>query len=152
MTIPQAALDLIKQSEGCRLTAYADPALGWDVPTIGWGHTSAAGSPKVYRGLKITQTEADQILAADIERVAEQVQALVKTRLTANELGALTSFTYNLGMGNLKTSTLLRKVNANDMAGAAAEFGRWTHSGGKELPGLIKRRAAEAKLFLTQDT
>jgi lysozyme len=77
------------------------------------------------------------------------VSAAVTVPLNDNEFGALTSFTFNLGIGNLKSSTLLKKLNAGDRAGAADEFGKWVNAGGKPLPGLVKRRAAERALFLT---
>jgi lysozyme len=150
MALNRATLDLIKLSEGVRLLAYADPAHGWKVPTIGVGHTSAAGPPSVFRGQRITASEADAILARDLKAVEKAVRALVTVPLTANQLGALVSFTFNLGIGNLAKSGLLKRLNAKDYAGAAAQFARWKFAGGRVLPGLVKRRAAEARLFLTK--
>src|SRR5690606_6833672 len=76
-----------------------------------------------------------------------QVDRLVKVPLKQHQFDALVSFAYNAGIGNLRSSTLLRKLNARDFAGAALEFHRWNRSNGKVLPGLVRRRAAEALLF-----
>ena len=142
---------LIKAHEGLRLEAYPDPAHGWSVPTIGVGHTSAAGPPKVERGMKITEAGADAILRQDLAKFERYVTDAVKVPLNQNEFDALVSFTFNLGPGNLRSSTLLRKLNAGDRAGAADEFLKWTKAGGKTLPGLVKRREAERALFRAPD-
>lgn len=141
----QAGLNLIKQFEGCRLEAYKD-AVG--VATIGYGETHG-----VYMGMTITQERAEQLLAARYNIVEAQVKALLKVPVTQNQLGALVSFAYNLGCGNLASSTLLKELNAGDPANIVAQqFGRWDQAGGQVLPGLVARRAAEAKLFLTPDS
>lgn len=147
MKTNDAALALIREFEGLRLEAYPDPAHGWDVPTIGYGHTSAAGDPKVTRGMKITAAGALEILKRDLGQYERAVASAVHVPLNENQFGALVSFTFNLGPGNLKSSTLLRKLNAGDYAGAAAEFGRWNKAGGRVLAGLTRRRAAERALF-----
>lgn len=147
MAINKAALDLIIEFESVRLEAYPDPAHGWNVPTIGIGHTSAAGPPQVFRGQTITAGEAHDILARDLAAVELLVRNLITVPLTDNQLGALVSFTFNLGAGNLKSSTLRRKLNAGDYAGAQAEFYKWDHANGMKLKGLTRRRAAEAALF-----
>lgn len=147
MRTNNAALALIKEFEGLRLNAYPDPAHGWSVPTIGYGHTSAAGAPIVRRGMTITATEAEDILRRDLGQFEAAVRSLVKVPLTENQFGALVSFTFNLGAGNLKSSTLLRKLNAGDYVGASDEFGRWVKAGGKTLSGLVRRREAERQLF-----
>lgn len=144
----KATIDLITEFEGVRLQAYADPAHGWAVPTIGIGHTSAAGPPKVFQGQTITLPEAHAILQNDLKKYAAAVDRLVKVPLNANQYGALTSFTFNLGEGNLAKSTLLKKLNAGDYAGAAAEMPKWNRAGGKILNGLTRRRLAEKELFL----
>lgn len=145
--INKKALDLIKDFEGLRLYAYLDPVNVW---TIGYGHTSMAGAPKVTRGMRVSKEEAEEILKADLERVyIPAVRRHVKVPLNANQLGALVSFTYNLGETNFKGSTLLRKLNAGDYRGAANEFPRWNRAGGKVLNGLTRRRKAEKELFLT---
>lgn len=147
MKTSDRGIALIKAHEGLRLEAYPDPAHGWKVATIGFGHTTAAGPPKVERGMKITEAGADAILRQDLAKFERYVLDAVKVPLSQNEFDALVSFTFNLGPGNLRSSTLLRKLNAGDRAGAADEFLKWTRAGGKTLPGLVKRREAERALF-----
>lgn len=149
MKTNDAGVALIKDFEGLRLAAYPDPAHGWAVPTIGYGHTSAAGAPEVTRGMKITAAGADEILRSDLGQYEAAVSKAVKVPLTENQFAALVSFTFNLGAGALRKSTLLKKLNAGDYAGAAAEFAKWNKAGGEVLPGLTRRRAAERDLFLT---
>jgi lysozyme len=151
MSVNEATIDLITEFEGVVLEAYPDPAHGWRVPTIGIGHTTAAGPPEVKQGMKITEKEAREMLVRDLAKYESAVNRLVKVPLTANQYGALTSFTFNLGEGNLAKSTLLKKLNAGDYAGAAKEFPRWNKAGGKVMNGLTRRRKAEAELFLKPD-
>lgn len=132
-------IDLIKQFEGLRLESYLCPA---GVPTVGWGHTK-----NVKLGTKITREQAERYLADDYLEAESQVANCVKVPLRVNQLDALTSFVFNLGIGNLRSSTLLKKLNKGDYEGAAAEFDKWVYSDGKKLAGLVKRRAAERKLF-----
>ncbi len=140
---------MIAEFEGFMPRWYPDPAHGWKVPTIGYGHTDAAGYPRYAhdKGLILTKDNAKMILARDLVQYERAVEAAVKVPLNANQFGALVSFTYNLGDGNLAKSTLLRKLNAGDYAGAASEFLRWNKAGGKVLPGLTRRRSAERALF-----
>lgn len=147
----QATIDLITEFEGFVPNWYPDPAHGWKVPTCCYGHTDAAGSPK-YADTKnktFTKEEGIAILRKDLEKYAAAVDRHVKVPINSNQRGALASFTYNLGEGNLQSSTLLKKLNAGDYAGAAQEFPRWNKAAGKVLKGLTRRRAAEQKLFLT---
>lgn len=139
MHTSQKGLDLIKSFEGLRLSAYRCPA---DIPTIGYGTTSG-----VKMGDTITKERAEELLREDVKRFEAQVFRLVKVPLSQGQFDALVSFVYNLGAGNLSNSTLLRLLNAGDYAGAAAQFDRWTKAGGKVLPGLVRRRAAERALF-----
>ena len=141
-----AGLALIKEFEGFVPTWYKDPVGVW---TIGYGHTDNAGSPKyaTSKTMILSEAEATAILQRDLGQYEDSVARLVKVPLNENQHGALVSFTYNLGAGNLGSSTLLRKLNAGDYAGAAAEFPRWNKAGGKELAGLTRRRAAEQALF-----
>ena len=132
---------LIKDSEGCKLKAYKCPAGIW---TIGYGHTG----PDVYAGKVITQQEAEVILENDLKKFVDGVDQLVTVQLTKNQLGALVSFAFNVGLGALKNSTLLKILNQGRYADAAEQFLRWNKAGGKELPGLTKRREAERSLFL----
>ena len=151
MAVNAAALALIKSAEGFVDHWYPDPAHGWKVPTVGYGHTDAAGEPKfaATKGKRFTEAEASAILLRDLERYEQDVRELVKVPLNENQHGALTSFDFNLGRANLAKSTLLKKLNRGDYDGAAAEFGKWVNAGGEKLPGLVKRREAERKLFLT---
>jgi len=134
---------LIKSAEGLRLKAYPDPGTGGLPWTIGYGSTSG-----VTRNMVITEAQAEQMLAADLVRFERIVERLVRVPVDQGQFDALVSFTYNVGEGNFTKSTLLRKLNAGDTAGAAEQFSRWVHAGGKVLPGLVKRRAAERGLFL----
>lgn len=139
MRTSEKGLALIRQAEGLRLRAYKCPAGVW---TIGYGTTAG-----VKEGLVITKERAEELLREDVKRFEDQVMRLVKVRLTQGQFDALVSFIYNLGAGNLSNSTLLRLLNAGDYKGAAAQFDRWTKAGGKVLPGLVRRRAAERALF-----
>ncbi|MGF7175837.1 lysozyme [Azospirillum doebereinerae] len=160
--VPQSCIELVKAAEGLRLTAYPDPASGGAPWTIGFGHTGA----DVHPGLTITQARAEELLAADLAEAAELVDRVVTAPLTDAQFGALVSFVFNVGAGRkakgkdtgkdgfvtLKTgkpSTLLVKLNAGDHAGASAEFSKWTRGDGKVMAGLVKRRAAEVALFLS---
>ena len=134
---------LIRQFEGCRLQAYLDSA---GVPTIGVGHTRG-----VKMGDHCTVQQADMWLSQDLEDAAAAVASLVKVPLTQDQFDALTSFTYNLGVRRLAESTLLLLLNKGDYVGASGQFMLWVHAGGKVLDGLVKRRAAEAKLFMPSE-
>jgi len=140
----QAGIDLIKSFEGLELKAYPDPGTGGDPWTIGYGHTG----PEVKPGLVWTQEEADAALVKDLDKFVSGVTALLTSSVTPNQFSALVSFAYNCGLANLKSSTLLKKVNAGDIAGAANEFPRWNKAAGKVLAGLTRRREAEKALFL----
>ncbi len=115
--------------------------------TIGYGHTAAAGPPVPAAGMTITAGEADAILARDLSRFEAAVARLVTVPLSQGEFDALVSFAFNVGEGALGRSTLLKKLNAGDRAGAAAEFGRWNKAGGRVLAGLTRRRAEERAMF-----
>jgi len=141
MRMSNAGIDaMLKKFEGCRLKAYRCPA---NVLTIGYGHTSAAGAPEVTEGMTITQDEALEILHRDLIKYEQGVLELVKVELTQNQFDVLVDFAYNAGIGALKSSTLLRKVNAGDFDAVPDELMKWTKGGGKVLPGLVKRRQAE---------
>lgn len=144
--------DLIKYFEACKLTAY-ECATSLSLPkakkfwTIGWGNTTYADGKKVKLGDVITQQQADELFLVILDKFEKDVLKLVKVKLNDNQLAALVSFAYNVGVGNLKSSTLLKKVNVNDFVGAKEEFGKWTKSNGKVLNGLVTRRKREADLF-----
>ncbi|WP_367617110.1 lysozyme [Teichococcus vastitatis] len=131
---------LIKRYEGVKLTAYT--CVG-GVLTIGVGHTG-----NVKPGETITQLEAEQLLAGDLEKFEAGVAKLVTVPLNNDQFSAIVSFAFNCGLEALRTSTLLRKLNAGDLHGAADQLPRWNKSGGKVYAGLVKRRAAERALFL----
>jgi lysozyme len=140
MNISKVGIDLIKSFEGVRLVGYADIV---GVPTIGYGHT---GNVKV--GQKITQAQADQLLKDDLKRFVDGVNSLVKVPLNQNQFDSLVSWSFNLGLGALKSSTLLKKLNAKDYKGASLEFPKWNKAGGKVVSGLTRRRLAEKSLFI----
>ena len=133
---------LIKQWEGLKLNAYRDVA---GVLTIGHGHTSAAGIPKVREGMRISDKEAEDILKADLRKFEDRVSRLVKVPLTDNQFAVLVSFDFNTGA--LHKSTLLKKLNAGDYDAVPAELMKWVNAGGKRVQGLVNRRAAEAGLW-----
>jgi lysozyme len=144
MNTSEAGLKLIKQFEGVRLKAYRCPAGIW---TIGYGHTTAAGPPEVREGMRITAAEADTLLKRDLGRFEAAVSAMVKVPLTQAQLDVLVSFAFNCGTAALRRSTLLKRVNASAFDAVPAELMKWTKADGKELPGLVRRRRAEAALW-----
>ena len=147
MRINQTGLNLIKTFEGFRSEPYFCSAM---VPTIGFGSTwSFNGSRVTLHHPPITKDEAEELLLREIRNSEKAVDRLIKVELNENEHSALQSFVYNLGSGRLQSSTLRRKINRGDFEGAADEFPKWRRAGGKILKGLVLRRAAERKLFLT---
>jgi len=149
------ARKLVCQFESCaqhrpdgRFAAYPDPGTGAAPWTIGWGSTG----PDITHGLIWTQAQCDARLRADLALVAQRLCAVLGgARTGQNQFDALVCFAYNLGMGALRGSSLLRLHLAGDFAGAGAQFARWDKAGGRILPGLTRRRAAEALLYATPD-
>lgn len=141
MKINDAGLRLLKTFEGLRLKVYKD-AVG--IPTVGWGHVT-----NLPVGTDISMEEAERLLSEDLNKFEDGVDKMCLVPLTGSQFSALVCFAYNVGLGSLKTSTLLKKLNAVDLYGAADEFLKWTKAGGKELPALVKRRQAERELFLS---
>lgn len=137
------AVALIKRWEGCRLEAYPDPGTGGAPWTIGWGATG----PGIKQGVRWTQAQADDRLAQDVERFMRGVKSLLKRPAADNQLGAMTSLAYNIGLGAFRGSTLLRLFNSGETAGAAKQFDRWNRAGGRVLNGLTRRRADERAVF-----
>lgn len=135
-----AGKSLLKQFESLRLESYLDSVA---VATIGWGHTG----PTIKLGMTITEEVAEAYLSLDLLIVDNGLRKLVVAPVTQNQWDALASFAFNLGLGALGGSTLLKLVNAGKPELAAKEFAKWDHAGGKELAGLEKRRVAEATLF-----
>jgi lysozyme len=138
--ISQAGKDLIISFEGIRLEAYKCPAGVW---TIGVGSTV----PAVHAGEVITKQQALARFDKDLTKFENAVDRLVKVPLTQNQFDALVSFTFNVGEGALAKSTLLKKLNAGDYDAVPTELMRWTKGGGRELPGLVRRRRAEAAMW-----
>ena len=144
MRLSQTGLDLIKEFEGLRLTAYPD--IG-GVPTIGYGTTG----PDIKLGMNITKAEAEELLRADVAAFERGVSNLVKVAINQNEFDALVSFSYNVGLSALQSSTLLRLLNdGSDRTVVASEFLRWNKVGDKPIEGLTRRRKAERDLFLAK--
>ena len=135
--ISDAGLAMLKEFEGCRLTAYQDAVAVW---TIGYGHTGADVTP----GLLITQARAEALLRQDLARFEVGVEQRLKEAVQPAEFDALVSFAYNVGLGAFGESTLLKCVNRGDHAAAVAEFRKWVKAGDQVLPGLVRRREAEA--------
>lgn len=146
MQTSDKGIALIKQFEGCKLTAYQDSV---GVSTIGYGWTQPVDGKPIRAGMTIKQETAERLLKTGLVRYESDVSRLVKVGMTQGQFDALVSFTYNLGARSLSTSTLLRKLNTGDYAGAADEFLRWNKAGGKVLNGLTRRREAERALFLS---
>lgn len=132
-------VSLIKEFEGLELKAYRDMVGVW---TIGYGHTKT-----VNPNMVITEKEAERLLRSDLDWVEKAINENVEIELTQNQYDALASFIYNVGGTAFKKSTMLRKLNTNDIEGAAAEFKRWNKAGGKVVRGLSRRRKAEEEMF-----
>ena len=142
MKTSDRGIALIKAFEGFIPKIYLCPA---GKPTIGYGHV--VRNETIHQ--PITEEEAERLLLTDLDEIYEDaVMNLVKVDLTQGQFDALVSFCYNLGKGNLARSTLLKKLNWGDYAGAAEEFERWDKCNGKPLPGLTRRRHAEKALFV----
>jgi lysozyme len=136
---------LIEAFEGLRLDAYRDCAGIW---TIGYGHTARAGQPVPAAGLSITATMADQILADDLRATENGVLAAIKRPMEQGQFDAMASLAFNIGLGAFRSSSLARYFNRGEPSRAAGAFRLWVRSGGKVLPGLVRRREAERHLFL----
>jgi lysozyme len=149
----QACLSLIQEFEGCAkrqpdgtYAAYPDPGTGAAPWTIGWGTTGA----DIDKGLVWTQQQCDDRFAQDVGAFAGKVAAVIGAApTTQNQFDAMVCFAYNVGVGNLQSSTLLKMHKAGNYAGAAGQFPLWNKAAGKVLPGLVRRRAAEAALYST---
>ncbi len=143
MNISDEGIALIKKFEGCRLTSYPDPATGGVPWTIGYGSTF-----NVHPGMTITAADAEARLRMDLSQFERGVTVAVAGKpTTQHQFDAMVSFAFNVGLENLRNSTLLRKHCTGDFAGAAEQFSRWTKAAGKVMSGLVRRRAAEALLY-----
>lgn len=149
MKTKKKGLDLIKQFEGLELSPYLCPA---NVPTIGYGATYYGATDKKVKlsDPKITKKYADELLKGMLTSYEDGVARYVQKKINQNQFDALVSFAYNLGLGALKSSTLLKKINANpNDPDIKNQFKRWVKSGGKTLQGLVKRRTEEAELYFS---
>ena len=146
MKISSKGLSIIKKFEGYSSTSYLCPA---GISTIGYGSTYYENGTRVTLDDKsISKALAEQILEYQVSKVyGAAVNRYVNVPLTQNQFDAITSLAYNIGVGNLQRSTLLRKLNQGKYKKAAKEFSKWRRSGGKVLKGLVKRRKAETDLF-----
>lgn len=144
MKTSQAGIDLIHSFEQLRLKAYPDPGSKDGKPwTNGWGSTGSDIGP----GTVWTKEKADQRFASDLSKFEQAVSLLVKVPLTQHQFDALVSFTYNLGIGSLKSSTMLKMLNEGYYSNAGLQLLRWTKNDGVEMSGLVRRRKAELKMF-----
>ena len=143
MKISLEGLSLIKKFEGCRLEAYY---CSGGVLTIGYGHTGGVKETDT-----ITQEEADKLLKGDILKFEQYVSDNVKVDLDQSQFDALVAWTFNLGPGNLRESTMLKKLNNGEYESVPFEMRRWNKAGGKTLDGLIRRRQAESLLFESKE-
>lgn len=141
---PEVSADFIEQFEGFKEAAYLCPAKCW---TVGFGHTG----PDVKEGQVVTYKEAYELLCKDIRDRMTALAPFINVPVTEGQCIAITSLAFNVGVGSVKGSRMLRKLNAGDIEGAASEFtDGWNTAGGKVLPGLTRRRQTEAKLFLEE--
>ena len=149
--ISKFAINLIKEFEGFKDYAYIDTD---GTPVIGYGLSRIGGLP-VQIGDRISTTQADAALKAHIREIHQELEQIIKVDLSDRQLSALTSIAFNVGVDNIKNSTLVRKINTKDYAGAADEFLRWDKANLQgalvQLPGLSRRRAAERQLFLSHN-
>jgi len=142
MKIGIKGLNLIKEFEGFREDAYKCPA---DVWTIGYGHTN-----DVQEGDVVNLSGAEILLIEDLDWAEEVVNQFVEVELNQNEFDALVSFVFNVGSGNFQKSTLLKRLNNGGYYSVPTELKGWNKGGGKVLPGLVRRREAEGKLFIEE--
>ncbi|MGI4831673.1 MAG: lysozyme [Janthinobacterium lividum] len=135
-----AGLALTKRFEGLRLQAYKDSA---GICTIGYGHTGA----DIHMGRCIGEFEADELLRVDLQDAVDCVNRLLEKTIQQHQFDALVDFCYNAGRGSFERSSLLTKVNQMDFEGAAMQFGLWVNVNMRPIPGLARRRTAEAAMF-----
>jgi len=153
MKINEKGLSILKHAESLHdgdltkigLQPKQDPILIW---TVGFGHACKNKDEAFKSFANLTESQAEELLKKDLLKFETNVSNLVKVKLNENQFSALVDFAYNCGAANLATSTLLKKLNKSDYAGAANEFQRWDKAAGKVLKGLTLRRQAEKELFL----
>ncbi|MDH1800065.1 lysozyme [Acinetobacter johnsonii] len=140
-----SGIDLICNFEGKRLTAYDDGVGVW---TIGFGTTVYPNGIKVMKGDTCTEAQAKTYMAHDLKKFEATVNKAITVQLNQNQFDALVSLAYNIGTNAFSKSTLVKKLNANDIRGAADQFDVWVNAGGKRMQGLVNRRTVEKALFL----
>lgn len=147
MKLNKDGYNLIKQFEGCKLTAYQDSVGIW---TIGYGNTQWENFAKVKQGEKISQQRAEEVFQFFANRFANQVDAIIIANITQNQFNAVVSLAYNIGLGNFQKSTLLKKLNKkpNDKT-IKDEFLKWVNAGGRKLQGLVNRRKKESDVYFS---
>jgi len=146
MEVSERGLNLIKRFEGLILKPYLDVV---NVPTIGYGNTFYEDGTKVAMNDKpITTERAEMLLKLIVDKFAIGVEKVLKVKLEQSQFDAIVSFAYNVGLGNLKSSTLLKKINNSEFKEAYKEFGKWNKANGKVLTGLTLRREAERQMFI----
>lgn len=146
MVVSLFGVDLICSFEGKRLAAYDDGVGVW---TIGFGTTVYPNGIKVKKGDTCTEVQAKAYMAHDLKKFEAAVNNAVTVPLNQNQFDALLSLAYNIGTDAFSKSTLMQKLNANDIRGAADQFDVWVNAGGKRMQGLVNRRAKEKALFLS---
>ena len=145
MKVNKFGIETMHHFEGCKLTAYQCPAKVW---TIGWGNTYYPDKTPVKQGDVITQEQANALFETVMNNFALGVKKCLTKEVNENQFSALVCFAYNVGIGSLQKSTLLKKININpNDETIAGEFGKWTKAGGKVLLGLVRRRKAESDLY-----
>ena len=145
MAVSLFGVDIICGFEGKRLAAYDDGVGVW---TIGFGTTVYPNGIKVKKGDTCTEAQAKAYMAHDLKKFESAVNNTVKVPLNQNQFDALVSLAYNIGTNAFSKSTLVKKLNANDIRGAADQFDVWVNAGGKRMQGLVNRRAKEKEVFL----
>jgi lysozyme len=145
MSVSNSGVDIICDFEGKRLVAYDDGVGVW---TIGFGTTIYPNGIKVKKGDTCTEAQAKSYMAHDLKKFEQAVNGAVNIPLNQNQFDALVSLAYNIGTGAFNKSTLVKKLNAGDIRGAADQFDVWINAGGKRMQGLVKRRAREKALYL----
>lgn len=146
MKLSQAGKNLIKSFEGLELRVYPDPATGGAPYTAGYGHTGSDVKP----GMTVTQAMADAWFDKDVQKFEDGVSALLTAPTTQAQFDAMVSLAYNIGLGNFRSSTMLKKHNAKCWSCAAGQFLVWNRAAGKVMNGLTRRRNAERAMYLGQ--
>lgn len=143
MKISLEGISLIKKFEGCELVSYQDSVGVW---TIGYGHTKG-----VKQGMKISKEQANDMLFDELKEYEGYINDYVDVPLAQCQFDALVAWVYNLGPSALKSSTMLKELNKGNYEKVPSEIKRWNKAGGEVLKGLVRRREAEALLFLDKD-